>query len=235
MCIKSSDRRFKSRSQSHVESLLVVSYQKYVSFCVCRNPTAKSASYHRIKDPKPYHLRFVDVFNDLTMTDPSLEWMIDKDNPPKDNLSDVKMTSPSDPKPLRFVSPPASAQPTNSTTHSDNDDMLTKTDIMEDISLMMSDCDVTMSSAQTEKVVESPLPCSGISLQLSTTHSKSTDNTENNPNITPSPPPSPPPTSPTKSVRKIREKTLEKKQTKSKRTTHKEPRKTSRRIKTTIK
>ena len=72
------------------------------------------------------------------MKDPSLEWMIDKDNPPKDNLSDVKMTSPSDPKTVRFVSPPETDQPPHSTTHSENDDMLTKTAIMEDMSLMMS-------------------------------------------------------------------------------------------------
>ena len=101
------------------------------------------------------------------------------------------------------------------------------------------DNDVTMSSVQTGKVVESPLPSSGISLHLSTTHSKSTDNTEINPNITPSPPlsppPSPPPTSLTKSVRKIREKTPETKQTKGKRPTHKAPQTTSRRITTTTK
>ena len=71
------------------------------------------------------------------MMDPSLEWMIDKDNPPKDNLSDVKMTSPSDPKTVRFVSPPSTAQLTYSTTYSKNDDMLmTNTDIMDNLSLM---------------------------------------------------------------------------------------------------
>merc|ERR1712115_426647 len=58
---------------------------------------------------------------------------------------------------------------------------------MEDISLMMSDYDVTMSSVQTKKVVESLLS-SVTSLHSSTIHSKSTDNTENNPNITPPPP-----------------------------------------------
>ena len=70
------------------------------------------------------------------MTDPSLEWMIDKDNPPEDNLFDVKMTSPSDPEPLRFVSPPATAQPINSTTHSDNDDMLMNIAFQEDLFLV---------------------------------------------------------------------------------------------------
>ena len=75
------------------------------------------------------------------MNDPSLEWMIDKDNPPEDNLSDVKMTSPSDPNTVRFVSPPETDQPLHSTTHSENDDMLTKTAIMKEISLMMSDYD----------------------------------------------------------------------------------------------
>lgn len=120
--------------------------------------------------------------------------MIDKDNPPadKDNLSDVKMTSPADPKTVRFVSPLETDKPP-STTHSEYDDMLTKTKtaIMEDISLMMSDYDVTMSSVQIEKVVESLLPSSVTSRHSSTTHSKSTDNPENNPNITP--PPHPPP------------------------------------------
>merc|ERR1712115_547506 len=128
------------------------------------------------------------------MMDPSLEWMIDKDNPPY-YLSDVKMYSPTDPKAVQFVSPPETDQPPHSTTHSENDDSLTKmkTTLMEDMSLMMTDYDVMMSSVQTKKVIESPLPSSGISLHLSTTHSKSTDNAENNPNITPLPPPSPPP------------------------------------------
>ena len=62
--------------------------------------------------------------------------MIDKDNPPEDNLFDVKMTSPSDPEPLRFVSPPATAQPINSTTHSDNDDMLMNIAFQEDLFLV---------------------------------------------------------------------------------------------------
>ena len=77
------------------------------------------------------------------MKNPSLEWIIDKDNPPKDkdNISDVKMTSPSDPKIVRFVSSLETDQPPHSTTHSENDDILTKTAIMEDVSHMMSDCD----------------------------------------------------------------------------------------------
>ena len=58
------------------------------------------------------------------MTDPSLEWMIDKDNPPEDNLSDVKMTSLTDPETVQFVLSPETDQPPNSTTHSENDDML---------------------------------------------------------------------------------------------------------------
>ena len=194
--------------------------------------------------------------------------MFDKDNPPddKDNPSNVKTTSPSDPNTVRFVSPETD-QHAHSTTHSENDDMLTKTAIMEDISLMMSDYndppndkdnspnvkmslssnpktlrfvstlatnkppinppinsttrtknddkfltkmaralaawgykndnppddDVTMSSVQTEKVVESLLPSSVTSLHSFTTHSKSTNNTKNNPNITPLPPPPPSP------------------------------------------
>ena len=66
------------------------------------------------------------------MTDPSLEWMIDKDNPPEDNLSDVKMTSLTDPETVRFVLSPETDQPPNSTTHSENDDMIMKTAIMDD-------------------------------------------------------------------------------------------------------
>ena len=60
------------------------------------------------------------------MKDPSLEWMIDKDNPPKDNLSDVKMTSPSDPKTVQFVSPPETDKPPHSTNYSENDDKFLK-------------------------------------------------------------------------------------------------------------
>ena len=69
--------------------------------------------------------------------------MIDKDNPPKDkdNISDVKMTSPSNPKTVQFVSPLETDQLPHSTIHSENDDMLTKTVIMEDISHMMSNYD----------------------------------------------------------------------------------------------
>ena len=72
------------------------------------------------------------------MNNPSLEWLIDKDNPPndKDNPSDVK-TSPSNPNTVQFVSPETD-QHAHSTTYSETDDMLTKTAIMEDISLMMS-------------------------------------------------------------------------------------------------
>ena len=71
------------------------------------------------------------------MKDPSLDWLFDKDNPPddKDNPSDVKMTSPSDPKTVRFVSPPSTAQPTHSTT-SENDMLMMNKDIMDDLSLM---------------------------------------------------------------------------------------------------
>ena len=73
------------------------------------------------------------------MNDPSLDWLFDKDNPPedKDNPSNVKMTSLSNPKTVRFVSPPATDQPPiNSTTCSENDVMLMNTAIMEDLSLM---------------------------------------------------------------------------------------------------
>ena len=72
----------------------------------------------------------------LTMDDPSLEWMIDKDNPPEDNLSNVKMTSPSNPKTVSFVSHPATAQPIPSTANSEDEDMLMNTDFKEDLSLI---------------------------------------------------------------------------------------------------
>ena len=70
------------------------------------------------------------------MTDPSLEWMIDKDNPPEDNLPDVTMTSPTDPRTVRFVSTPAIAQPTPTTQPKNDDMIMLKTDMMDDLSLM---------------------------------------------------------------------------------------------------
>ena len=68
------------------------------------------------------------------MKDPSLEWLVDKDNPPdKDNLSDV--TSPSDHKTVRFVLPSKTDHPPPPT-HSENDMLMMNTDIMDDLSLM---------------------------------------------------------------------------------------------------
>ena len=70
------------------------------------------------------------------MMDPSLEWMIDKDNPP-DNLPDVTMTAPTDPRKVRFVSTPAITQPAPTTQPEENDDMiLLKTEMTDDLSLM---------------------------------------------------------------------------------------------------
>ena len=149
------------------------------------------------------------------MNNPSLvDWLFGKDNPPnnKDNPSDVKMFSPSDPKTVQFVSTPATDKPPiNSTTRTKNDDKFLKKMARALTAWGYNndsppDDNVIMSSVQTEKVVKSMLPSSVTSLHSFTTHSKSTNNTKNNPNITPSPPPSPPPTSLTKSVRKIREK-----------------------------
>ena len=68
--------------------------------------------------------------------DPSLEWMIDKDNPPEDNLSDVTMTSPTDPKTVWFVTTPAITQPTPTTQPKNDDVIMLNTDIMDNLSLM---------------------------------------------------------------------------------------------------
>ena len=146
------------------------------------------------------------------MNNPSLEWMIDKDNPPKDNLSDVKMTSPSDPKTVSFVSHSATAQPTHSTTHSENDDMLMNTAFKEDLSLMEWTPDNYVPHNNKENSPEVRKPSISISHtkieqfvekltdnSSSTIHNVNTDNSGNNDTITP-------PTPSTTSVCKIQEK-----------------------------
>ena len=143
------------------------------------------------------------------MKNPSLEWIIDKDNPPKDNLSNAKMTFPSNPKTVRFVSPPATAQPLHSTTYSKNDDMLMNTAFKEDLPLMewTSDNYVPHNNKENSPKVRKPsISISRTKIQQfvenltnnssSTIHTVNTDNSDNNNTITPS----------TTSVCKIREK-----------------------------
>ena len=132
---------------------------------------------------------------------PSLmDWLFDKDNPPnnKDNPSNVKMSSHSDPKTVRFVSTLATHQPLHSTTTCyKNDYMISKIAMagaLTDWGYNNDNIpdDNTMSSFQTGKLVTSLLSSSVISLLSSTTHSKDTNNTKNKTNTTllPSPLPS---------------------------------------------
>lgn len=128
------------------------------------------------------------------MKDPSLHWLFDKDNPldDKDNPSDVKMSSPSDSKTVRFVSIPTTDKPPiNSTTFTKNDDKFLKKMVRALTAWGYNNDNppdnVAMPSVQTGKVVKSPLPSSVTSLHSFTTYSKSTDNIKNNPNFTPPP------------------------------------------------
>ena len=146
------------------------------------------------------------------MMDPSIEWMIDKDNPPEDNLPDVTMTSPTDTDQVRFVLSPETNQPPNTNTHSENDDMMMKTaikdDCYHDLSLMGWTTDNDDPPNDKENSPESRKPSISISYakiqkvdDLITNDDSSTPPSTSTP-----PPPSPPLKSSTKSVRKIREK-----------------------------
>ena len=134
------------------------------------------------------------------MNVPSLDWLFDKDNSPedKDNPSDVKMISPLDPKTVRFVSPPETDQPPHSTTHSENDDMLTKTAIMDDISLMEwtpDNNDPPNNKDNSPNVKKSSISYAKIQKFVkhltdnppSTIHTNNIDNSDNTDTFTPSP------------------------------------------------
>ena len=135
------------------------------------------------------------------MNNPSLDWLFKKDNPPKDkdNPSDVKLTSASDPKTVRFVSFPEIDQSPHSTTQSENenDDMLTKTAIMDNISLMewTPDNDPPNNKDNSPNVKKSSISYAKIQKFVehltdnspSTIHINNTDNSDNTDTFTPSP------------------------------------------------
>ena len=137
------------------------------------------------------------------MKDPSLDWLFDKDNPPddKDNLSDVKMTSPTDPKTVQFVLSPETDQPLHSTTHSKNDDILMNTAFMDDLSLMgwTPDNDDPPNDKENSTEVRKP------SISISYAKIQKVDNLINNDDSTTTPSASIIPSTSTKSRRNVLE------------------------------
>merc|ERR1712115_559610 len=108
------------------------------------------------------------------------------------------MSSPTDPKTVRLVLPPSTAQPTHSIT-SKNDMIMLKTGLMDDLSLMgwTPDNDDPPNDKENSPEVRKPsISISYAKIQQfikdltdnsPTTHTVNTDNSDNNVMITPSP------------------------------------------------
>ena len=93
----------KTHSQSHIESLRSLTIRHTYHFVCVQILLLKSASYCITKDIA----HITNVFDLLTMDDPSLiDWLFDKNNPPdnEDNPPNAKMSSIHfDPKTRSFV------------------------------------------------------------------------------------------------------------------------------------